>query len=458
MVAASKTARKQILRPQGVPTLDGMPAPPGVRAGPFVFVSGRNGSDYINGLAAEARVDPALPYTGELPVTLEAKYIYENLSRVFEEGGSSIMNSVRVNQWVSTYHGLHDAGNRETPQDPDPYIHHEHWREASEPYNRVRDLYITEKRPAAMMLPVDRLLCLPAHIEADMVGITNDSGWTKEGIATDKVPAPLAGYEEAIVVGPWIFVAGFSATDYRTGLPPATQPAPWNWYGDKLALETDYVLNYLRVVLEASGGRWEDVVKVQVYLNTPEAVRHYPALETVWRKQFPRNPPARTVIQSNGNGLTGCWLEIDIIGIKPGMGVTKETVETSQAPQALGHAPQAIKAGPLLFLSTGLPLTTKGQLVKPVHSELPFTGDAIRAQTDQILTNAGAICQAAGGDVVDLVRSHVLFSDLRDFPLAMESWKQVFGDQPPAATFVEVPPVGLVPGGRITMDLWGYIQ
>jgi len=114
-------------------------------------------------------------------------------------------------------------------------------------------------------------------------------------------------------------------------------------------------------------------------------------------------------------------------------------------------------SGPLLFLSTGLPLTAKGQLVKRVHSELPFTSDAIRAQTEQILINAGAICQAAGGDIIDLVRSHVLFSDLRDFPLATQPWKSVFGDQPPAATFVEVPPVGLVPGARITMDLWGYI-
>jgi enamine deaminase RidA (YjgF/YER057c/UK114 family) len=291
-----------------------------------------------------------------------------------------------------------------------------------------------------------------------MVAITNDSGWTKEEVTTDKVPKPLAGYSEALVVGPWIFVAGFSASDFRTGLPPETQPAPWNWYGDKLALETDYVLNYLRAVLEAGGGNWEDVVKVQVYLNTPESVRHYPALEGVWRRQFPKNPPARTVVQSNGNGLTGCWLEIDLIGIRPGMGVTKEAVETSSAPRALGHAPQAIKAGPLLFLSTGLPLTKEGKLVKGVNPNLPFTGDAIRAQTEQILVNAGAVCQAAGGDVDDLVKTHVLFSDLRDFPVAMQPWKAVFQSQPPAATFVETPPIGLVPGGRITMDLWAYIE
>jgi enamine deaminase RidA (YjgF/YER057c/UK114 family) len=455
--AVRGTSRKQNLCPIGVPVLDGMPTPPGIRAGPFIFISGRNASDWLNGLAPEARVDSQLPYTGELPTTLQTKYIYKNVLKVFEAGGSSIQNAVRVNQWIPTYHGRHDAGNRETPQDPDPYVHHEEWREAADPYLNARNLFITEKRPASMMLPVDRLLCLPAQIEIDMVGITNDSGWTKEEISTNKVPAPLAGYSEAIVVGPWIFLSGFSATDFTTGLPPSTQPAPWNWYGDKLELETDYVLNYLRVVLEESGGRWEDVVKVQVYLNTPDAVRHYPALEKVWRKQFPTNPPARTVIQSNGNGLTGCWLEIDIIGIKPGMGISKEAVETPKAPRPLGHAPQAIRAGPLLFLSTGLPLTTGGQLVKRVNQELPFTSDAIRAQTEQILTNAGAICQEVGGDVTDLVRSHVLFSDLRDFPQAMQVWKAIFGDQPPAATFVEVPPIGLVPGARITMDLWAYI-
>jgi len=401
------------------------------------------------------------PYTTlfRSPATLETLHIDRNLSKIFETAGSKLTNAVKVNSWVPSYHGINAAGDRRAPKDWDPYVNHEHWREASDPHNQVRNSHISESqgRPAAVMLAVDRLLSMPARIEDDVVAITDASGWQKEAIHTDEIPVPLAGYAQAIVVGPWIFVAGFSATDYKTGLPASTQPAPWNWYGDKLALETDYVLNYLRVVLETAGGRWDDVVKTQVYLNTPESIRHFPALEAVWRRQFPSNPPARSVNHNSGNGLTGCWIEIDLVGIKAGMGISKEAIETDRAPAALGHAPQAIKAGNMLFLSTGLPLTRDRQLVANVDPQFPFTGDAVRAQTERILENAGAVCEAAGGSVLDLVKAHVFFSDLGDFSSAARSWTQIFRAEPPAATFVEVQPWGLLPGARLYMDLWAYI-
>jgi enamine deaminase RidA (YjgF/YER057c/UK114 family) len=155
--------------------------------------------------------------------------------------------------------------------------------------------------------------------------------------------------------------------------------------------------------------------------------------------------------------LKDCWVEIDIIGIRRGQGVSKEEVRTAEAPLALGHAPQAVKAGPLLFLSTGLPLNQNGRLVASPDQMLPYTSGVVAAQTQQILENAAAICAAAGGDLADIVRSHVYFHDLRDFPLAMQPWKAAFGSAPPATTFLEVPPIGLVPGGRISMDLWAYI-
>jgi enamine deaminase RidA (YjgF/YER057c/UK114 family) len=451
------TRVKEAIDPPDVPALPGLVAPAGVRAGPFVFASGRMGTDYRAGLAPEASVEGGLPFTGELPAALETRYIYDKLASVFRAGGASFDTSVKVNQWVATYHSRTEAGDRWTPIDPIPSVHHDHWRESVDPMLNTRNLYIATKRPASVCLPIDRLLSLPAHLEVDMVAFTDDAGWVKEEFSSDLVPKPAAGYAEAIVAGPWIFVSGFSATDYETGLPPSTQPPPWGWYGDKLGLEADYVLDYLKKVLEAAGGIWNDVVKVQVYLNTPEAVRHFPAFEEVWKRYFPKDPPARTVLQSNGNGLKDCWLEIDLIGIRPGMGVRREAVVTANAAPPLGHAPQAMKAGPLVFLSTGFPLDANNRLVGMPNADLPFTDGSIRSQVEQILSNTAAICEAAGGSVEDVVRAHVLFANLNDFEAAMGPWKTAFGGNAPASTFVEVPPIGIVPGARIGMDLWAYI-
>jgi enamine deaminase RidA (YjgF/YER057c/UK114 family) len=449
---------KRVIQPSDVPTPPGLPVAAGVAAGPFAFVSGQSATDYSEGIVKAAQPDIDSPFTGALPVTLQTDEIYRKLGRTLDECGSSLANSVKVNQWIATHHDRFDPGNRQVPRDERPSVHHEEWRETAHPYLRGRDRFIFEKRPASVMVPVDRLLSLPASVEADMVAITAESGWSKEEITTDSVPAPLAGYSEAIVAGPWIFVSGFSATDYKNGLPPQTQPYPWYWIQDKLELETDFVLNYLEAVLAAAGGGTDTVVKSQIFLNEPRAVRHFPALDAVWRRHFPGRPPARTVFASNGNGLKDTWVEIDVIALRRDSGVSIEQVHSDQAAPALGHASQAVLAGNMLFMSTGLPLDAAGKLVGRENPELPFSGLPLRAQMEQILANADALCTAAGGSVRDVVRTHVAFSDLRDFGLVREPWVAAFGDSPPTATFVEVPPAPLIPGARLALDMWAYIE
>lgn len=456
-MALGNSNRKESLRPAGVPLIAGVPVAAGVKAGQFVFASGRNASDYMEGLAPAARLDPALPYTGDLPVAAETKYIYQNLTKVFEAGGSSVHNAVRVNQWIPCFHDLRETHEISVFDEPTLNYHFERWRGVIDPMLNTRDLFIPERRPASTAIPINRLLSLPAHCEVDMVALTDDCGWTKEVVFTDKVPVPKGGYSQAIVAGPWIFLSGFPPTDFKTGLDPSSQPYPWAWHQDKLALETDFILRQQRIVLQEAGGSWDDVVKCQVYI-VPEAVPHLPALEQVWRKHFPTNPPARTIMMGAAiGGVRGAWVEIDIVAISRGMGIRKEVVFADQAAPTLGHAPQAIKAGPLLFLSTGLPLDAHGRPVGARHPKLPFSGQAVREQMTQVLSNADAICRAAGGDVHSLVRTQLFFSSLFDLPAAMQVWGDTFGDQPPAATLIEVPPACIVPSARISMDLWACV-
>jgi 2-iminobutanoate/2-iminopropanoate deaminase len=109
----------------------------------------------------------------------------------------------------------------------------------------------------------------------------------------------------------------------------------------------------------------------------------------------------------------------------------KEVIRTDSAPAPFQGAPysQAIKANGFVFVS--------GQLsLRPEHAEI--VGDTIAEQTDQVLTNLGAILEAAGSGLDRLVKTTVFLQDLADFPGMNEVYKQHVGDQPPARSTVEV--------------------
>ena len=109
----------------------------------------------------------------------------------------------------------------------------------------------------------------------------------------------------------------------------------------------------------------------------------------------------------------------------------KEVIRTETAPAPFQGAPysQAIKANGFVFVS--------GQLaVKPDHAEI--VGDNVTDQTEQVLTNLGAILEAAGTGLDRLVKTTVFLQSLDDFPAMNEVYKQHVGDQPPARSTVEV--------------------
>jgi len=109
----------------------------------------------------------------------------------------------------------------------------------------------------------------------------------------------------------------------------------------------------------------------------------------------------------------------------------KEVVRTESAPAPFQGAPysQAIKAGGLVFVA--------GQVgIKPDHSEM--VGDTIEEQTEQALSNLGAILAAAGSGLDKLVKTTVFLQNFDDFAGMNEVYRRHVGDQPPARSTVEV--------------------
>ncbi len=105
-----------------------------------------------------------------------------------------------------------------------------------------------------------------------------------------------------------------------------------------------------------------------------------------------------------------------------------EFVSTEQAPAAIGPYSQAVKAGGFVF--------TAGQIaLDPGTMEL--VGSDVKAQTERVLQNLGAVLTAAGCSLSNVVKTTVYLADMADFAAMNEIYAKRFGDHRPARSAVE---------------------
>ena len=102
-------------------------------------------------------------------------------------------------------------------------------------------------------------------------------------ISTDRAPAAIASYSQAIQVGDTLWLAG------QIGLDPATR----EMVPGGLEPEARRALDNCKAVLEAAGFSLRDVVQVQVFLAD---INDYAKLNEIYAGYFPKDPPARAVV------------------------------------------------------------------------------------------------------------------------------------------------------------------
>ena len=91
--------------------------------------------------------------------------------------------------------------------------------------------------------------------------------------------------------------------------------------------------------------------------------------------------------------------------------MNRKIIQTDNAPQAIGTYSQAVKVDNTVYLSGQIPLV-------PETMEL-VEGD-MSAQIHRVFDNLHAVCQAAGGELNDIVKLNVFLIDLNHFPLVNE--------------------------------------
>ena len=126
--------------------------------------------------------------------------------------------------------------------------------------------------------------------------------------------------------------------------------------------------------------------------------------------------------------------------------MTRQTIQTDNAPAAVGTYSQAVKVGNTVYIS--------GQLgFDPITMELK---EGFDAQAKQVFENIKAICEAAGGSLNDVVKFNVSLTDLNDFAALNEIFVAHLSEPYPARAAVQV--AALPKGSVVEIESILYLE
>lgn len=125
----------------------------------------------------------------------------------------------------------------------------------------------------------------------------------KNVIHTEKAPAAVGPYSQAVSLGKLIFTAGQIPID----------PALGKLIEGDIPAQTEQVMKNLQAILEAAGTGLHNIVKTTVFLQD---MADFAAMNAVYAKFFDNEPPARSTVAVAALPL-GAQLEIEAIATIP---------------------------------------------------------------------------------------------------------------------------------------------
>ncbi len=123
----------------------------------------------------------------------------------------------------------------------------------------------------------------------------------REIVTTDKAPAAIGPYSQAITTGGFVFLSGQIALDPRTG----------QMVGQDIKMQTRRVLDNITAVLEAAGTSLDKVVRCGVFLKD---MNDFGPMNEEYGSYFKELPPARTTVQV-AKLPRDALIEIDVIAM-----------------------------------------------------------------------------------------------------------------------------------------------
>jgi reactive intermediate/imine deaminase len=125
-------------------------------------------------------------------------------------------------------------------------------------------------------------------------------------------------------------------------------------------------------------------------------------------------------------------------GVEP---MSRQSIHTDRAPQAIGTYSQAVRVGDTVYLSGQVPFD-------PATMQL-VTGD-IEVQARRVFENLKAVAEAAGGTLAHAVKLTIFLTDLASFAKVNEVMATYFAKPYPARSTVGV--AALPRGAQIEIE------
>jgi 2-iminobutanoate/2-iminopropanoate deaminase len=124
----------------------------------------------------------------------------------------------------------------------------------------------------------------------------------KKIIHTSNAPAALGPYSQAVEMNGMLFVSGQVPVNPATGKVVEAD----------ISIQTDQVMKNIAAILEKAGYSFADVVKSTCLLSD---MKNFAAMNAVYAKYYPENPPARAAFAVKELPL-GVMIEIETIAVK----------------------------------------------------------------------------------------------------------------------------------------------
>lgn len=107
---------------------------------------------------------------------------------------------------------------------------------------------------------------------------------SRKVIFTDKAPAPIGPYSQAILVNNTLYVSGQIGIDQYADA----------WINETIEKETEQVMKNMGYILEAAGMDFSHIIKCSIFVSD---MGNFANINGVYATYFPENPPARETVE-----------------------------------------------------------------------------------------------------------------------------------------------------------------
>ena len=126
--------------------------------------------------------------------------------------------------------------------------------------------------------------------------------------------------------------------------------------------------------------------------------------------------------------------------------MTRQTIHTPNAPQAIGPYSQAVRAGDTVYLSGQIPLDP---------ATMQMVSGEIEVEIRQVFENLKAVAEASGGTLANAVKVNVFLTDLAHFAKVNEIMASYCSQPYPARAAIGV--AQLPRGARVEIECVLYL-